>query len=199
MNKTVFIDMETTHLDTMIAQPIQVALVAVNSQTLNEIESMEIKINFDELEADASALLRNGYDPLTWSQQAISSESALNRISDFFRRHSTWRRTSKAGNEYATCEIAGHNVAGYDAQILMRWYQDHNQFCPAAAWATGPVDTMHMARNLDWLRGKSPHANGYSLGALCKRYNIEIDNEHDAMCDVMATVNLARKLRGEIK
>lgn len=195
MHKTVFIDLETTGLDTNTARPIQIAMVAVDRDTLEQIDSMEIKIEFDEALASPDALERNHYDRDVWAAEALPTTLAIKHVGDFLKRHATWQRTGKSGRTYTTCEIAGHNIAGYDAPILQRWFGDKNLFCPAATWTTGPVDTMHMARCIDWLKGYDPDPDGYSLGALCARYFIKIENEHDALDDVTATVKMAKALR----
>ena len=195
MHKTVFIDLETTGLNPSTARPIQIAMVAVNRETLEQFDSLEVKIEFVESDADYSALDRNHYDAKVWRREAMTAHVAISTVSDFLNHHATWQRTSKAGKSYTTCEIAGHNVANYDAVILSRWFQGFKKICPAATWTTGPVDTMHMARCLDWLNGDEADPDGYSLGALCRRYDIEIGKEHDALEDVLATVELAKAMR----
>lgn len=196
-NKTVFIDIETDRLDPKTANPIQIAMIAIESESLFTIEEMELKIYFDISEADESALSRNSYNDRLWISEAIPESHAIREVSDFFNRHSTWNRVSKKGNSYTTCEIAGHNVASYDAVIISNWFKRNGIFCPAATWVTGPIDTMHMARCVAWVKNEQ-WGDGYSLSALCRKFEIPLEDEHDALCDARATVELAKTLKNII-
>lgn len=196
LNETVvWLDIETDRLDPLTANPIQVACIATDRMTLEEIDRFEIKILFDIGAADPSALERNCYDAKAWVG-ATELYPSLVELGAFFRKHSTWERISKrSGKTYTTCEIGGHNIAAYDAVILSEAYKRCAEFCPAATWTTGPVDTMHWARSIEFARGER-WETGFSLKALCERFGIVLDNEHDALADVKATVELARKLKG---
>ena len=196
MNQTtVFLDIETDRLDPKTANPIQIAMVAVNRATLEEIDSFESKIKFDATQADPDALERNCYDVDIWEREAIEPFRAMENIRAFLLRHGDWSRVSRRGNNYYTAEIAGHNAANYDAVVLASFFKRHEAYLPAATWVTGPVDTMHMARCIEWLKNER-WESGFSLGALCQRFDISLENEHDAMADVRATVELAGVLRG---
>lgn len=194
-DRIVWIDIETDKLDPVAAQPIQVACIATDRVTLEEIDSLELKVHFREYHADNDALKRNHYSYDIWYQESLSPDVALDTLTDFFAAHATRKRTSKrSGNGYTTCEIGGHNIAMYDAIILANWYNRAKEFCPAATWVTGPVDTMQWARAVEFARGER-WDGGFSLKALCERFGIALDNEHDAMADVKATVELARVLK----
>lgn len=120
-------------------------------------------------------------------------------LNDFLNEFGSWKRTSKSSNKtYTTAELAGHNIALYDAVLLRSWYKRLDGYLPAAAWVTGPVDTMQMARSIEWARGER-WEDGFSLGPLCKRFGIVLEGAHDALNDVLATVELAKRLRGMIK
>lgn len=195
-DKIVWLDIETDKLDPVAAQPIQVACIATDRITLEEIDSIELKVNFREYHANLEALKRNHYDFDVWSKEALLPEKALETLTDFFAAYSTWKRTSRrSGNGYVTCEVGGHNIAIYDAIILANWYKRLDEFCPAAVWVTGPIDTMQWARAVEFARGER-WDSGFSLKALCERFGIKLENEHDAMADVKATVELARVLKG---
>lgn len=202
-DRIVWIDIETDKLDPVAAQPIQVACIATDRITLEEIESIELKVKFREYHADLDALERNHYSWATWSKEGLPQDDALETLTEFFAAHSTWSRISKrSGNGYTTCELGGHNIAMYDAIVLSSWYNRAKEFCPAAVWTTGPVDTMQWARAVEFARGER-WDSGFSLRALCKRFKIKLENEHDALADIKATVELARVLKrmtvGEIQ
>jgi exonuclease I len=191
----VWLDIETDRLNPLTANPIQVACIATNRVTLEELDHFEIKIHFNVQAADPSALERNCFDAEIWEKEAVNPSEAILLVSAFFKDYSTWTRISKRSDrQYTTCEIGGHNVAAYDAVVLSQWYKWLDAFCPAATWATGPVDTMHWARAIEFSRGER-WESGFSLAALCERFNIVLEGEHNAMNDVAATVELARILK----
>ncbi|MEE8308657.1 MAG: 3'-5' exonuclease [Gammaproteobacteria bacterium] len=198
VDTTVFIDIETDRLNPIQANPIQIAAIAVDRDTLAPIEEFEIKIAFPVEFASPDALERNCYTPEAWIKAALPL-TAMTEFNGFLDGHGSWERTAKSsGKTYATAELAGHNIALYDAVLLRSWYKRFDGFLPAAAWVTGPVDTMQMARSIEWARGER-WEEGFSLGALCKRFGIVLEGEHDALNDVLATVELAKQLRGMIK
>lgn len=196
MNKIVFLDIETNKLDPQTAVPIQIAAVAAVSETLEVIDEFETKVEFDLKSADPKALQRNSYNKEVWEAEAVAPHVAAAALEAFFDRHATWTRTSiGSGKRKTWCEVAGHNISFYDGPILNRWlYALRGVGSVAALWTTGPLDTMHWAKAKEFECGIR-FVNGLSLGALCKYFNIKIENEHDALDDVLATVELAYELR----
>lgn len=197
MNKIVFLDIETNKLDPATAVPIQIAALAVISKTFEVIDEFEAKVKFDLKTADPKALLRNSYNKEVWENEAVAPHVVATTLEDFFDRHATWaRRTISSGRRKTWCEVAGHNITFYDGPILNRWlYSLRGVGSVAAFWTTGPLDTMHWAKAKEFERGLR-FERGLSLGALCKYFNIKIENEHDALADVIATVELAKRLAG---
>ncbi len=196
MNKIVFLDIETNKLDPQTAVPIQIAAIAVVSETLEVIDEFETKVDFNLKSADPKALQRNSYNKEVWEVEAVAPHIAAGALEAFFDRHATWTRTSiGSGKRKTWCEVAGHNISFYDGPILNRWlYGLRGVGSVAALWTTGPLDTMHWAKAKE-LECGIRFVNGLSLGALCKYFDIKIVNEHDALDDVLATVRLAHELR----
>lgn len=196
MNKIVFLDIETNKLDPQTAVPIQIAAIAVVSETLEVIDEFEAKVEFDLKSADPKALQRNSYNKEVWEVEAVAPHIAAGALEAFFGRYATWTRTSiGSGKRKTWCEVAGHNISFYDGPILNRWlYGLRGVGSVAALWTTGPLDTMHWAKAKEFECGIR-FMNGLSLGALCKYFDIKIVNEHDALDDVLATVRLAHELR----
>ena len=198
IQKLVFVDIETTHLDTNLAVPIQIAAIAIDKSSLNTIDEFEIKIDFNRSLADTESLSRNCYNPNKWKKDAVSPQVARSKFSNFCKEHATWDRVSKNGNRYTIAEMAGHNADFYDASIISRWYREHDKYIPLSCWRTGVIDTMHMARIVETVYGER-WDSGFSLRALCDRFGILLKNEHNAMEDVVATVDLYRHLYKMIK
>jgi DNA polymerase III alpha subunit (gram-positive type) len=198
MQKLVFVDIETTHLDTNLAVPIQIAAIAINKSSIKQIDEIEIKIDFNRSLADIEALSRNCYNPNRWKKDAVSPDVARRKFSNFCKEHATWDRISKNGNQYTIAEMGGHNADAYDAPIISKWYRDVNQYIPLSCWRTGVIDTMHMAKVVE-ITYDERWDSGFSLRALCDRFRILLKNEHDALEDVRATVDLYRQLYNMIK
>ncbi len=195
MDVVVFVDIETDRLDPDRANPIQIALVAVNRETLGEIEVLEAKIKLCD-NPDPKALERNCYDEAVWATEAVSHRSARAAVAVFLDKHSTWDRISLGqGRRQTWAELAGHNIAEYDGPILKRWLGYYESLRKPAIWTTSTIDTMHWARAMEFVFNER-WVEGFSLGALCKKFDISFEGEeHDALADVRATVKLARVLK----
>ena len=60
-------------------------------------------------------------------------------------------------------------------------------------WQSQPRDTMVLASMINDLyawHGRKPPFSTVSLGALCKKFDISLDNAHDALADCLATARL---------
>lgn len=195
-NKTViFIDLETDRLDPVTANPIQIAAIACDRKNLAEIETLEMKVQFDVVTASKEALERNHFDPAVWEREAVPVNDAVLRLAAFFKKHATMERVSKKPpfRPYTIAELAGHNIVLYDAVVIDNWFKRAGAFCPAACYTSGPIDTMQMARCVafafdeDW--------DAFNLDALCKRFGVVNAQAHDALADVRATIKIAFALR----
>lgn len=195
MDEVVFVDIEIDRLDPDRGNPIQIAMIAVDRGTLEEIEALEVKIKLRP-SPDPRALERNCYDEATWATESVPHRSARAAVSGFLGTHATWTRTSLgSGKEVTWAELAGHNISWYDGPILERWLGYYESPRKPAIWATSTIDTMHWARAVEFALNER-WVEGFSLGALCERFGIRFEGEeHDALVDVRATVELAKVLK----
>jgi len=195
MDAVVFVDIETDRLEPDRANPIQIAMISLNRETLGEVEAFEVKIKLRD-NPDQDALERNCYDEGVWAKEAVSHRSARELVAGFLDKHATWTRVSLGSGKTRTwAELAGHNIDRYDGPILKRWLKYNQELCGPAIWTTSTIDTMHWARAVEFALNKR-WVEGFSLGALCKKFDITFEGEeHDALADVRATVELAKSLR----
>lgn len=203
MKKLVFFDLETGGLNwwpekmgrTYVRAPIiQIAAIAVDCEDgFKPVDSMEIKLRFSVAEANAEALRVNGYTPERWAD-AIEPGLGLNGFRNFLKKHATSEQMSLAGRPYKVAELAGHNIAQFDIQFLRAWFKETNEFLPAA-WHH--LDTMTLAVALA-KAGRIDTPANYKLGTLCEMFGIVHEHAHDALGDVKATAELARRLIGRI-
>lgn len=191
MNKLVFFDLETGGLDPFKHPIIQIAAIAVDEQTFDELDSFEVKIAFDKFAAEPEVLKRNSYDPEVWEKESIFDLHALIKLSQFLKLHATVPQTSKkTGREYKVARLAGHNADRFDGVFLKEFYHARNEFLPAAF---AVLCTVQLARWYFLRKRESPE--NCELGTLCKFFSIPLDNAHDALADVRATVALAKTLK----
>lgn len=188
-DRIVFFDLETGGLDPLRHPVIQFAGVAL--EDWKEIESLELKIRFRLDAADPEALAMNSYDAEIWAREAIDSRDAVFAIGSFLRRHSTVPMASKTGVSWKSCQLAGHNAHKFDREFLRVLFDSQKKFCPGGFIV---LDTLQLAA---WWRKMRPDARpaNLKLGTLCEYFEIEFDKAHDALEDVRATVEVAKRLR----
>lgn len=183
----VFFDLETGGLDEARHPVIQFAGIAVGPGWA-ELETLELKVQFDPGTAEPEALQVNGWTAEAWLD-AIAPLWAQEMIADFMARHASL--TKQGRRPYRVAEVAAHN-APFDASFLVAWFKRSGIFLPAACFEA--LDTVDLAR---WVsRGATiqDRPANHRLGTLCEHYGIPHQDAHDALGDVRATVLLARHL-----
>ena len=204
MEKLVFFDLETTGLDLVKDDVIQIAAVAVTYYPFKE-KMERASFDFEELDrfevkiAPTPQGLENlwegsNYSPEVWAAEQVPAGLAWRRFFAFLRRHSTVERTSKGkGTIYRVAQLAGHNVDKFDKQLVWREGRHHDLYVPASGNCWDTVQLAITARVLgfpevvelpDLRLGTLAAAAGYPLG----------DDAHEALADVRATVAVARWL-----
>ena len=192
--KIIFLDLETCGLDQDRHPVIQIAAVAVDAG-LCELETFEIKIRFDEAEANPATLQKNHYCRQLWKRRGVEPLEAAHRFAAFLRRHATVDMFSKDGRRYQVAQLVAHNGERFDGPFLHAWYQRLGVFCPARYMV---LCTKQRALWLfDEDKTLTPPAN-YKLGTLCEYFGVRLrdTDAHDAFHDVRATVELYRAMRG---
>ena len=187
-----FLDLESAGLE--FSRPIiQIAAIAVDSELI-ELDCIELKILFDESEADPASLSKNRYDPQTWQEVAITAHKAAIQFSRFLREHATVDMFSRSGERYCLAQLAGHNAERFDGPFLHAWYRRQGFICPARYMA---LCTKQKAL---WLfeedKSLSPPVD-FKLGTLCQYFSVELrdDEAHDTLNDVRATVEFYKAMR----
>jgi len=190
MKELVWFDLETSGLDMQRHQIIQIAMIATD-HNLEILETEAFKLEFSVKIASPDALKVNGYSEEKW-EDAIGQLEGVERIRSFMEKHATWQ---KQGSTHKFAELAGHNVALFDAPFLSAYFKRAKTFLPATHWTGGQVDTLQMAKSYFFAMGIQ---DSLKLGSLCKRFGIKLENAHDALADVMATIELAKVLKNQI-
>lgn len=190
-SEIVFFDLETGGFDPNKHAIVQIAAIAVDAQSLVELETFERKLLFPKSAATEEALEVNSYDPDVWGREAVSADEAAVDLTGFLESHATRQCVSARGRPYKTAEGCAHNGAGFDGPFLKAWYARRNQFMPM--WPV-VLDTHQFALWVYRWRDDAPE--NYKLGTLAKHLGVQVSEDlHDALTDVRVTIEVCRKLR----
>lgn len=188
--RLVFVDIETGGLDPARHPIIQIAAIAVDAG-LNELDSFECKIKFSEEDCEPEAIKANSYDAEIWKEKAVYPRRAFDELAEFLRRYSDVELVSQRTHKpYKVAQLVGHNAASFDGPFIQNGYRTHGLFLPAAFTV---LDTLQRAL---WHFHERPECRpeNFKLATLCKHFGVPLDNAHDALADVRATVGLYRAL-----
>ena len=188
--KNIYVDLETAGLDPEQHPIIQIAGVAVNGE-LRELETIELKVKFDEREATPEALQKNSYDQELWEREGVSPPDAAKQFAAFLRRHATVDMFSRDDRPYLVAQLVGHNGAAFDGPFIHAWYRRLGIFCPAR------YQTLCTLQRALWYFDEHKHETpptNFKLGTLCEYFGVSLREEdaHDALADIRATVSLYR-------
>ncbi|WP_218019347.1 3'-5' exonuclease [Thermaurantimonas aggregans] len=163
-------DLETTGLNARRDYIVEAALISINSNKISISEAKNYKIHtpaYSKEAAQVHGVLR--------SEGNLSEPDALREISDLIRNQ--W--------------LVGHHIS-FDYEMLHARCQAYAiDFLPK-----GLIDTQLLAIKADT---GSTHlseliAKKYSLDALCKRFDVQLEDAHTAAGDALATAILFLKL-----
>lgn len=186
----IFFDLETGGLEPT-SPIIQIAAAAVNINTWNVVATREWKCLFHEFSADPEALKLNHYDAELWAKSAIPLGEAMDKFHAFCREYRDVMKVSKrTGKGYTVAQLGGFNTEAFDMPKVSAYFKDRGLFFAANPWT---YDVLQLAR---WKTLHRTDLPDHKLPTLCQKFGIE-HNAHDALGDVLATVELARRLMHE--
>jgi DNA polymerase-3 subunit epsilon len=168
-HRIAFVDLETTGLDPVIHEIVELAVICVDSRSLAVIEAIELRIRPEHLEtADLKALSVCGFDEDSW-KDAVSLREALETITPLLEG----------------ALIAGHNV-GFDWAFLEAGFHRVELPLPEADYHR--LDTASLA----WLLVANGELDSMSLDAVAKRIGLERPRPHRAYLDAECALEVAR-------
>lgn len=188
-NTVVFIDLETGGTDIHRSPIIQIAAIAVSADQITD--QLEIKVCFDESQADPEALRLNSYEREEWQKCAIAPAMARGKLCAFLKKHATVQMVSqRTGNPYMVAQLAGHNAAAFDGPMLQAWFKAANEFFPASYRI---LDTLQLAM---WtFHGIADGPKDFKLTTVAEYLGIAVENAHDALADVRMSHRIAQELQ----
>lgn len=172
---------------------IQIAAIATDYE-LTETGRFECKLLFDIGACQDEALSLNSYDPMAWAAEAVSPLEACNGFADFLRKHSTVEMISKkSGRPYYVAQGCGHNCLVFDGPRIQRLFKSLNLFLPMGFFM---LDTCQRAAWHFHEHPEEKRPENMKLQTLAEHFRLSVDGAaHDAMGDVLMTIELYRKLR----
>jgi DNA polymerase III epsilon subunit-like protein len=188
MSKTVYFDLETGGVEPRHPN-IQLAAIAIDDNTGEEIANFECKISFEESTADPEALAINHYSKDAWSGSVIPAHAAA-RFAAFVKPHSTIEMISKrTGAPYFVAKLAGYNALTFDLPRLKGMFG--TQFFPCSYLVRDILQ-----RAMFWFdeHPEVKNPGSLKLSKVCEHFGIASNGAHDALVDVRLTAALARKL-----
>jgi DNA polymerase III epsilon subunit-like protein len=188
----IFFDLETGGPNPDRHPIIQIAAAALDGATLSTLETIELKVRFDERQATKYALRKNAYSRRTWKDQALPEVEVARLLAEFLRRHATHIALSQNGDEYRLAQLVAHNAA-FDGAFLHAWYKRLTIFCPARHQV---LCTLQRAEWYFAERPDLPRPDNFKLQTLCRYFSVPLHphDAHEALADVRATVGLYRAL-----
>ena len=185
---TTYVDFETGGV--LPEQPnIQLAAIAVDDATGEELGSFEQKIKFDVTKCDAEALKMNGYTADAWVA-ALSPEVTAARFASFIEPFKCVEMISKrTGNPYMVARGAGYNALTFDWPRLRAMFG--TRFLPIS------YHIRDVLQRVIFYYDEYPVAmpENFKLSTVAKEFGIDTSGAHDALFDVRMTAALYRKLR----
>lgn len=166
-----FIDLETTGLDPVKHEILQIGIVRVDARTLTIHSQIELKvIPVRIIDAEAKALEVNGYREELWID-AVPLRDALMTIRPWLKG----------------AVLAGHNPS-FDASFLAEGYRSEGVSAPGMDYHK--LDTASLA----WPLWRTGAIGALSLGPVCKHLGIDRPTPHGALADARASLEVARQL-----
>lgn len=199
--KFVFVDLETTGLNIPQKEPkgpsdeiVQIAAIATGpAPEFREIERLDLKVwptayGIDQIRLGVAQGFPMVYDEKVWTAEGASRRTSFERFQKFLKRYATVQKVSKTkGVLYRVAQLVGYNVK-FDRDFLFGEYGKEGIFLPASGIS---LDVMSFISWLEALDGSQPLAS-MKLADVCATCGVELNNAHNAMADIEATLELAR-------
>ena len=164
-------DVETTGLDFAIQEIVEIGLVVINQQTLEILDTLDIKVKPEHIEtADEFALKLNGYNETDW-KNAITLKEAM----------------SIYGEKTKDAIFCAHNVT-FDWSFISKAFKE-----------TGIKDEMDHHRidlfTMIWMKFRTSSFEKFSLNEAAKRLGVpEEPMPHRAINGTMTAYEIYKKL-----
>jgi len=179
--RLVFIDLETTGLDSALHEIVEFAAI-VTDLKLKEVGRFVYKVLPQHIEtAEPEALKANGYDAEVWKKEGVQITRALQLIN---------RLVPKKQRGI----VVGHNVKTFDLPFVRKAYAETKLFDPLSHYT---IDTLDLAVAYCIASGiKLPNLK---LTTLVNHFGLTNLSVHHAMYDVSVTMEVFKEIVGYLR
>ena len=187
------LDLETTGLNPDNSVVTQIGAVAVELGSLKIVNKIDIKLQFDTLEANASALaVQDYYNRSKEWDKALTPNDAADALLNWLKQYETPSFINRKGGIVNTTIVCGHNYLNFDSYFLRALYKDTNRKYPFMR----ELDTMHMAIEEE-VFNRTTFYGSYPLDHVRARLGIKRNPDaHDAVVDATITaLSLIKMIR----
>lgn len=186
---TIYFDLETSSLSDQ-CDIIQLAAIAVEDPTLREVESFQLKIDFDASLADQKALAINHYDSAVWASEAVKPQEASRQFASFLEPYKCVSLVSQAGRPYSVAKLAGFNAVSFDGPRLFNWFQRQGRFLQADRRVRCVLQ-----RVLWYFDERGLALENYKQPTVAAYFGLSTEGAHEALADVRTMIEIVRCLR----
>lgn len=178
-------DVETTGLNHERCAIVSLAYVILDDQ-FNALDYDELyAYPFEDAVIDSKAIEINGYSKEKWDKLgAISQEDLCDKVDNLFMKY-THRLMP-----------LGYNVQ-FDLKFLKQLFERNNAIFHCH-FTEESLCVMKEVKMMDQ-SNEYVEPDGYRLANMCKRFDVENDNPHQAMSDIQATIDVYKRIREEMK
>lgn len=207
MNKKIIVfDLETSHIDTAVADPIQIAAIVIDPNRLQTLENSEfyswccpdnidsptyIKNNLSTLQFHCKNYNLSMDDLIQKIRESPSEKVVFEKFIDYIKKYHTTQSTQSI---FTAPILAGFNVFNFDFPILDRLctkYKILDKNNKQNLYNTrDSMDIMKIA--MLWLN-YLPDINSYSMDSIRKYFAMDNSQAHDAIFDVRQEAQILLK------
>jgi DNA polymerase III epsilon subunit-like protein len=173
---------------------IQIAMMAVDRNNGGVLDEYEARIKFDPAFCEPEALEINHYDPEVWRATAKPAKQVLKEINNWARPYGVFEKISKNNKPYRLGELAGHNAARFDINMLRRMYELCDEFFP---FDNRVHDTMQLALTYQAVTDKQ--FADLKQTTIAERLGVNIEDAHNAIDDVHVCAQIWHRMIYELR
>lgn len=191
MNKILFLDAETTGLNSLTNGMHQIAGIIVINGVVKEEFNFQFKpMGIERVEADALAVSNLTIDEVM--ARTITSEETYYKVDKLLCKHvNKFDKKDKF-------VFAGYNCP-FDVGFMNDWYlKNGNKYFFGLCHGGAYLDGLNLALLAELKAKKRLFNPDRKLGTVAKTLGVNLDNAHDALADIRATREVIKKLWGMV-
>lgn len=183
MKKILWFDVETTGLDPVSNDPIQIAgMVEIDGKIEEEFNILTQALHPENIMQEALDLNGRTIEQIEGFQSPTDAKKEIDAV--FLSHIDKFNRDDKFFP-------AGYN-ARFDMDFLGQWFKKLGDKYLGSFWNWRAIDPLPFLHVMDY-KGELPQLQNLKLETVCEHFDIKID-AHDAMSDIKATRELVHKL-----